>query len=90
MNGHLPLHRHTMPSTVNLDLPAGRAWSAPTPRGGIDIECATGALWITVQGDPEDHVLTAPGHFATSAPGRVAALALEPTHAAVHPAKQLS
>ena len=69
--------------SIELDLPKGRAWSAPAPRGGLDVECESGALWITVEGDPEDHVVKAPDHFSTAAHRRVAALALESSHLAV-------
>ena len=73
---------HGPPSPTELDLPAGKAWSAQAPRGGVDIACERGALWITVEGDPEDHVVVAPAHFK-AAHGRVAALALEPARMAI-------
>jgi hypothetical protein len=72
-------------SEAEFDLGAGRAWSAPAPRG-VAISCERGAVWITVEGDPEDHVVVAPGSFKTGARGRVAALALESARLLVAPA----
>jgi len=68
-----------------FDLKAGRAWSA-AGRRGVAIACERGAVWITVEGDPEDHVVVAPGSFKSDGKGRVAALALEPARLAVSPA----
>ncbi len=75
-------HRYAGPRHEELELPAGQAWSAVANRE-LYITCERGALWITVEGDPEDHVVLAPGHFTAKVHGRVAALALEPAHVAV-------
>ncbi len=83
-HGSAMLRRHARPVRTDLELPAGEAWSSETPRGGVDIACDRGTLWITVEGDPEDHVVVAPHHFE-AAHGRVAALALENSHLAVSP-----
>ncbi len=74
---HVP-SRH-VPPTFGLDLSAGQAWSTPSDHS-VDIECQRGSVWITVEGDPEDHVVVAPGHFRPVAHGRIAAYALEPAH----------
>jgi len=79
--------RSAAQSKSEFDLKAGRAWSARAPRG-VEIACERGAVWITVEGDPEDHVVVAPGSFRTGGHGRVAALALEPAHLAVSPAEE--
>jgi hypothetical protein len=61
-----------------VELAADATWSAPATPGGLSIRCERGSVWITVENDPEDHVLAAPGTFSVQARGRVAAMALEP------------
>ncbi len=82
-SGRHHFHRAEGPS-AEFDLAAGKAWSAPAPHG-VAVRCERGTVWVTVEGDPEDHIVVAPGTFATHAHGRVAALALEPAHLAVEP-----
>lgn len=78
---HLP---HSVPA--RLDLEAGAAWSATGPRRGVSIRCERGTVWVTVEGDPEDHVLAAPAVFETHRRGRVAAQALDRACIRVEPA----
>jgi hypothetical protein len=57
-------------------------WSARSfdvrPRHPVIVACVTGALLVTVEGDPDDHVL-APGEALTaSRRGRVVVAALGP------------
>ena len=66
-----------------IDLPNNMAWSLVPRRGGIEIRCERGAVWVTVEGDPEDHVLVAPAAFSIRSRRRVAALALEAARIAV-------
>jgi hypothetical protein len=40
-------------------------------------------VWITVEGDPEDHLVAAPAGFARPARGRFAVLALSPARLVV-------
>ncbi len=73
----LPFVHHAAPQT--LSLAEGAAWSAHSPRAGLVIQCETGKLWLTVEGDPEDHILLAPDRFCVPTRGRVAVLALAPS-----------
>ncbi len=69
------LHPHAAVTSGTVDLDEGTAWSARGPNG-VAIRCESGTVWITVEGDPEDHVLSAPGSFESHGRGRVAAQAL--------------
>ncbi|BDG09830.1 DUF2917 domain-containing protein [Anaeromyxobacter paludicola] len=71
--------------TGTVDLDEGKAWSAEGRRHGVAIRCETGTVWITVEGDPEDHVLQAPAVFETHGRGRVAAQALQKSRITVQP-----
>ncbi len=76
----LPARRAAAVAVV--DLKANHAWSAVAPRGGLTVRCEKGSVWVTVEGDPEDHIVVAPGTFSTGR-GRVAALALEAARIAI-------
>jgi DUF2917 family protein len=65
----------THPRAEVVDLEPGATWSTQAPHG-LAITCEDGSVWITVEGDPEDHMLAAPGVFASSVRGRYAVLAL--------------
>jgi len=83
-HGVAALTGHTAPREEALELAAGATWSAPEPRG-CTVRCERGSVWITVEGDPEDHVLTSPGAFSSPAHGRFALMALEPSRVVVEP-----
>jgi hypothetical protein len=68
-----------------LDLAPAATWSGHA-RHGLAITCERGSAWITVEGDPEDHVIAAPDTFASPARGRFAILALESARLRVEPA----
>lgn len=72
------------PAAQSLDMATGATWSSPEPRG-CTVRCERGAVWITVEGDPEDHLLSAPGEFTSAAHGRFAVMALEPARIVVEP-----
>lgn len=59
-----------------LTLAEGEAWSTQSPRAGLVLRCDAGRLWVTVEGDPDDHILLAPDTFTVPTRGRVAVLAL--------------
>jgi hypothetical protein len=59
-----------------VDLAPSQAWSAEVGRGGVEVRIAAGEVWLTREGDPEDHVLTAPARFESRTRGRLAVLAL--------------
>lgn len=64
---------------MTLELRESEAWSTPVGRAGLSLRCRSGSMWVTQEGDPEDHIVAAPGRFETRKPGRVAVVALEPT-----------
>ncbi|HZZ84251.1 MAG TPA: DUF2917 domain-containing protein [Anaeromyxobacteraceae bacterium] len=80
-----PEQQNRAVTSGTVELAEGTAWSARGPRRGVAIRCERGTVWITVEGDPEDHVLAAPGVFETHGRGRVAAQALERARITVLP-----
>jgi hypothetical protein len=46
-------------------------------RHGITLQCWSGVLWVTQEGDPADHLLAAGETFQTRRAGRVVAQAME-------------
>jgi hypothetical protein len=47
------------------------SWSTWVQSPGVELQCRSGELWITQEGDPEDHLLSAPDRFVTSRRGRL-------------------
>jgi DUF2917 family protein len=64
-----------------VELNEAKAWSAQVPRAGVEIRVLTGTVWVTQEGDAEDHVLSAGGTFVADRAGRVGIQAF--THADV-------
>jgi hypothetical protein len=85
--GH-SLHE-ALATPVALELNEGEAWSAGAPRRGLLVRCERGSVWVTVEGDGEDHILTAGETFASSTHGRVAVMALSPAIIAAAPIADL-
>lgn len=56
----------------------GQAWSTVSSRAGLALRCTKGKLWVTFEGDPEDHIVAAPEVFTAPERGRVAVMALGP------------
>lgn len=81
--GWLASRSRPTPAQALVDLPDNAAWSLVPRRGGIEIRCERGAVWVTVEGDPEDHILVAPAAFQVRSRRRVAALALQAARIAV-------
>lgn len=81
---HLPFLRRAEPR--QLTLADGEAWSTQSHRAGLVVRCESGKLWVTVEGDPEDHILLAPDVFIAPTAGRVAVLALSSATLEVTPA----
>ncbi len=86
--GFLALRIRPARSPAAVEMAAETTWSTLAPRGGLVIRCERGAVWITVEGDREDHVVVAPGTFSTGRRGRVAALALEPARVTIERARR--
>ncbi|MFL5271348.1 MAG: DUF2917 domain-containing protein [Anaeromyxobacteraceae bacterium] len=81
-HGVAALRTHAPPRPAVVDLAPGATWSLDAPHG-LALTCERGSVWITVEGDPEDHVLAAPAVFASPARGRFAVLALSPARLVV-------
>ena len=81
----LHLLHEALTAPVALELNEGEAWSAEPPRHGLIVRCERGSVWLTVEGDGEDHILTAGDTFASSTHGRVAVMALSPATIAAAP-----
>ncbi len=56
-------------------IPALRSWSTLVGRDGVVLRCDAGTIWITREGDLEDHVLSAPCSFTSSRRGRLGVMA---------------
>jgi hypothetical protein len=69
---------------MKLALRNSQAWSTPVGHEGFEIHLTAGTVLVTREGDPEDHVLVAPGDFTSHAPGRLAIWALTPAELDVH------
>ena len=60
------------PRVVELvALPEMGSWSTWLRSPRVELRCRSGELWITQEGDPEDHLLAAPDRFVTSRRGRL-------------------
>jgi hypothetical protein len=69
---------------MKLELSNSQAWSVPVGPEGLEIHVTAGTVLVTREGDPEDHVLVAPGAFSSDAHGRLAVWALTPAELDVH------
>jgi hypothetical protein len=61
-----------------IELNETGTWSAAVEHSGLELRVRRGTVWVTQEGDPEDHVLEAGGAFVTTRPGRVAIQSLTP------------
>jgi DUF2917 family protein len=77
------LRRTRGEARVEVRLADGRAWSGRVGRSGVTVRCAEGALWITRERDPEDHLLSAGGEFRSTATGVLAVVGLGAARAIV-------
>jgi len=67
----------TQPATSapsRIVLSEQETWSCKVSAGGLDVTCLSGQAWITVEGDPEDHLLVAGSTFSTLRKGRLLAI----------------
>lgn len=63
---------------VELELAAHATHALRVGREEVLVECVAGSVWITCEGDPEDHVLAAGERVRTTRRGKLVTLALEP------------
>ena len=73
-------HGHT---ELVVELARDAAWSARLGTGDVEVRCSSGLAIVTIEGDPEDHVLCAGATFVSGRRGRLAVWALEPTRVRV-------
>ena len=76
-----------MGEQVELALRRDDTWSTRVGGAGIMVRCLTGMIWVTREGDWEDHILAAGASLASDRPGRLALMALEPAHVQVTSAR---
>ena len=69
-------HGHT---ELVVELARDAAWSARLGTGDVEVRCSSGLAIVTIEGDPEDHVLCAGATFVSGRRGRLAVWAMEPT-----------
>ena len=74
--------RRTDRPAIELALELDETWSCKTSgrerAPGLEVRCLSGAVWVTLEGDVEDHVLSEGDSFVAARPGRVAVMALRP------------
>ncbi len=68
-----------------ITLSEAEAWSTVVGAEGIRVRVAAGEVWLTREGDVEDHVLAAPQTFRSERRGRLAVQALGPARLEVSP-----
>lgn len=61
---------------IEVALADWQAWSTPVGKGGATVQCLEGQLWVTHQGDREDHLLQAGDELRIPTGGRLAMVAL--------------
>ena len=59
-----------------VELEADGVWSVEVGRGGVEVRVAAGEVWLTREGDLEDHVLAAPRAFESARRGKLVVTAL--------------
>ncbi len=71
------------PRPFEITLEENETWSFEARGPEVKLACSAGELWITVEGDPEDHILSTGATFSTGRRGRVAVMALCPSRLGV-------
>ncbi len=73
----------TRRGSIDLALDADETWSGNVRAPWVEIRCRSGVVWVTLEGDLEDRVLSAGQSFVIARRGRVAMMALEPARVRV-------
>jgi hypothetical protein len=68
---------------VEVALARDETWSARVFGSGVEVQCLSGTVWLTREGDPYDHVLSSGETFVSERSGRLALMALEPARVRV-------
>jgi hypothetical protein len=64
---------------IEIVLEEDETWSFEASNPGLELRCLSGEVWVTMERDPQDHVLAAGASFSTPHEGRIAMMALRPT-----------
>src|SRR5438552_17368071 len=70
-------HKRTGDHSGDLCLPEQALLSLQGDRRGTTVACRAGVVWITQEGDPQDHILSASKEFRIDRAGHVVIQALE-------------
>jgi hypothetical protein len=70
-------------SSMDLALGENKTWSTRVRGPSVEVSCLSGTVWVTCEGDPEDHVLSEGVTFVTSRKGRLAMMAFRPARVRV-------
>ncbi len=76
------------PRPFEILLEEDETWSFEAGRPGVEVDCLSGEVWVTVEGDPQDHVLAAGATFSTGRRGRLAMMALRPARLGLRTVRQ--
>jgi hypothetical protein len=68
---------------MTLELSQSQTWSAGVGRAGIRLVVRSGEVWITREGDSNDHVLTAAQGMESRRRGKLVVMALSPARVEV-------
>ena len=68
-----------MATKMEVALDSSRAWSAEARRNPTEVEVLEGTVFLTVEGDASDHVISAGGVYQGPAGRRIAAMGLSPS-----------
>jgi len=68
-----------MTTKMDVALDSSRAWSAKARRDPMQVEVLEGTVFLTVEGDVNDHVISAGGVYQGPPGRRIAAMGLSPS-----------
>ncbi len=71
-------HGTDLDQARDLALEENETWSARVRAFEVEIRCLSGTVWLTREGDLEDHVLSAGDTFVSRRRGRLAMMAFRP------------
>ena len=68
-----------MATRMEVALDSSRAWSAKPQRNPMEVEVLQGTVFLTVEGDLNDHIISAGDVFQGPVGRRIAAMGLSPS-----------